>query len=64
MGLIAQEVEQVFHNWIGVDAGGYKTLTTRGFEALIIEAIRELTEENRRLATKHLELESRINALA
>jgi hypothetical protein len=45
MGLIAQEVEEVFPEWIGVDSEGYRTLTVRGFEALIIEAIRELKEE-------------------
>jgi hypothetical protein len=42
MGLIAQEVENVFPEWIGTDSDGYKTLSIRGFEALTVEALREL----------------------
>ena len=45
MGLIAQEVEDVFPEWVGMDADGYKTLTIRGFEALTIEAFKELNIE-------------------
>ena len=44
MGLIAQEVEEVFPEWVGTQEDGGKTLTIRGFEALTIEALRELTE--------------------
>jgi hypothetical protein len=42
MGLIAQEVEKTFPEWVSTDPGGYKELTIRGFEALAIEAFREL----------------------
>ena len=44
-GLIAQEVESVFPEWISAGADGYKLLTTIGFEALMIEALRELKSE-------------------
>lgn len=44
-GMIAQEVEQVFPNWVDSGAGGYKHVTFRGFEALTVEALRELREE-------------------
>jgi hypothetical protein len=44
-GLIAQEVEKVFPDWVSSDREGYKELTIRGFEALAIEALRELKNE-------------------
>jgi hypothetical protein len=44
-GLIAQEVEKVFPEWVSSDPEGYKELTIRGFEALAIEALRELKDE-------------------
>jgi hypothetical protein len=57
-GLIAQEVEGVFPGWVRVDPeSGMKMLGPQGFEALVIEALRQLTDrvealeqENRRLA--------------
>jgi hypothetical protein len=42
VGLIAQEVERVFPAWVSSDQDGYKELTIRGFEALTVEALREL----------------------
>ena len=44
-GMIAQDVEKVFPEWIDEDADGYKTLTIIGFEGLAVEALRELREE-------------------
>jgi Chaperone of endosialidase len=41
-GLVAQEVEKVFPEWVSKDANGFQELTLRGFEALVIEALREL----------------------
>jgi hypothetical protein len=45
MGLIAQEVEGVFPEWISTSRDGDMQLTIRGFEALTIEALRELHTE-------------------
>lgn len=54
MHFISQEVEKVFPNWVGSikldeeDTGEfveYKDLTVKGFEALAVEAIRELKNE-------------------
>lgn len=45
MGLIAQEVEEVFPEWVGTDSKGYKTLTIIGLEALTVEALREIKDE-------------------
>jgi hypothetical protein len=44
-GLIADEVERVFPQWVGRDPKGFKTLTVAGFEALTAEALRELRQE-------------------
>ncbi|MFC1888762.1 tail fiber domain-containing protein [Thermodesulfobacteriota bacterium] len=45
MGMVAQEVEEVFPSWVGEDRDGYKDLTFRGFEALTTEAVRELNNK-------------------
>jgi hypothetical protein len=45
MGLIADEVAQVFPGWIGRSMDGFQTLTVSGFEALTVEAVRELRRE-------------------
>lgn len=44
-GVVAQEVEKVFPEWVDVGASGYKSVTFRGFEALTIEALRDLRIE-------------------
>ncbi|WP_089945001.1 tail fiber domain-containing protein [Candidatus Entotheonella palauensis] len=44
-GMIAQEVEKIFPQWVEEGANGYKLLTFRGFEALTVEALRELRDE-------------------
>jgi hypothetical protein len=45
IGMIAQEVERVFPDWVESGPEGYKRLTYRGFEALTVEALRELRDE-------------------
>ncbi|UXR64779.1 tail fiber domain-containing protein [Bdellovibrio bacteriovorus] len=42
MGLIAQEVEQVFPEVVETDAGGYKSVAYQNLVAPLIEAIKEL----------------------
>jgi len=60
IGMIAQEVERVFPDWVEEAPDGYKRLTIRGFEALAIEALRELRmEKDHELA----ELRSRLKLL-
>lgn len=50
-GFIAQDVEKVFPSWIGHDDDGYLTVGPQGFEALAVEALRELrATENEHLA--------------
>ena len=62
LGFIAQEVEQVLPNWVNSD-GEYKTLTIQGFEALAVEALRELSDENDKLEAANAELEQRLAEL-
>ncbi len=45
IGFIAQEVEKVFPQWIA-ERDGYKTIGIRGFEALTVEALRDLRRES------------------
>ena len=44
-GLIAQEVEKVFPDWVETAPDGFKRVTVRGLEALVVEALRELRTE-------------------
>jgi hypothetical protein len=44
-GMIAQEVERVFPEWVETGRDGMKRLSVRGFEALTVEALRELRAE-------------------
>jgi hypothetical protein len=44
-GLVAQEVEKVFPEWVTKDSEGYRELTIKGFEALVVEALRDLKNE-------------------
>lgn len=45
MGLIAQEVEKVFPDWVETGPDGYKRVTVRGLESLVVEALRQLRSE-------------------
>lgn len=59
MGLVAQDVEPVFPEWVGHDLDGTKTLSIFGFEALTIEAFRELKDEIKALKDVVAQLQSR-----
>lgn len=57
-GMIAQEVEKVFPDWIHEESDGYKRLTFRGFEALAVEALRELrAEKDARIAAQQEQID-------
>lgn len=45
MGLVAQEVEKIFPDWVETGPDGYKRVTVRGLEALVVEALRELQQK-------------------
>lgn len=52
MGMIAQEVEKVFPEWVETDPDGFKLLTIRGFPALVVEAVRSLEARLKSLEEK------------
>lgn len=66
-GMIAQEVEKVFPEWIAERPDGYKSLSPCGFEALTVEALRELrTEKDAQievLRAENTDLRARLEAL-
>src|SRR5262249_39363066 len=64
IGFIGQEVEQVFPEWILEGDDGYKILSIRGFEALAVEALRQLCAENQALKQGYQELQAEIARLA
>lgn len=68
VGLVAQEVERVFPEWVSDDDDGFKYVTVRGFVALTVEALRELRSERneqlRSLEARITELEKTCQALS
>jgi len=73
-GMIAQDVEKVFPEWIHEDREGFKRLTVIGFEGVVVEAVRELREEkdaqiealqceNAELRAMLLEMRSELDAI-
>jgi trimeric autotransporter adhesin len=66
IGFIAQELEQVFPQWIG-EAEGYKTIGIKGFEALTVEALRDLKVESEArieiLQQENAEVRARLDAI-
>lgn len=45
IGLVSQEVEQVFPEWVHEDSEGFKYVTERAITALMVEALRDLRAE-------------------
>lgn len=44
-GFVAQEVKEVFPDWVDADDEGYLYVTERGLSAIMVEALRELRAE-------------------
>ncbi|MEK6702766.1 MAG: tail fiber domain-containing protein [Planctomycetota bacterium] len=65
-GFVAQEAEQVFPEWIA-ESGGLKTINVTGFEALTVEALRDLRSETDKqidqLKAENAELKARLDRL-
>ena len=62
-GFIAQEVETVFPSWVAENAAGIKSLTITGFEALTVESLRELHQQNEALSVRNDALQAENDAL-
>jgi hypothetical protein len=63
IGMVAQDVERVFPDWVQTGPSGYKSLTFRGFEALAVEAMRELRAQNAELRVQSADLQARLERL-
>ena len=64
-GMIAQEVEKVFPEWVESGRDGMKRLSVRGFEALTVEALRELrTEKDEQIRSRDAQINSMEKRLA
>ena len=64
-GMIAQEVEKVFPEWVEPGRDGMKRLSVRGFEALTVEALRELrTEKDEQIRARDAQINSMEKRLA
>jgi hypothetical protein len=59
IGLVAQEVETVFPDWVTTGADGLKQVTERSTTALMVEALRDLrSEKDAQIAQRDAELAS------
>jgi hypothetical protein len=56
MGMVAQEVEKVFPQWVKEVPSGHKGLNIVGFEALIVEALRQLNAKCEKLEAEMAQL--------
>ena len=67
IGMIAQEVERVFPAWVTTMDDGYKSIAFSGFEAMTVEALRQLRAEKDQqiddLKRENNELRARLDAL-
>jgi trimeric autotransporter adhesin len=66
-GFVAQSVEKVFPDWVSFDESGFKLVAPKGFEALAVEALRELRVEKdaqiEMLASENTTLKARLTAI-
>ncbi len=67
VGLLAQEVQQVFPDWVGTGPDGKLFVTERSTTALMVEAMRDLREEKDKqideLREQNQQLQRRLEAL-
>jgi hypothetical protein len=63
MGFIAQEMAQVFPQWVSEGDDGYLMLSLRGFEAVAVGALQELSAENAMEAAQSSSHRERIEKL-
>lgn len=59
IGLMAEEVERVFPDWVAKDADGYRYVTERATTALMVEALRDLrAEKDKAIAEKQAQIDA------
>lgn len=57
-GFIAQEVEKVLPEWVGVDEQGYRTLDKKGLDVMLVASVQTLKMENDSLKDRVRALEA------
>ena len=62
-GFVAQEVQQIFPEWVSEGEDGYLMLSMRGFEAVAVRAMQELSAENAVLKAQVAAQNARLDAL-
>jgi len=63
-GLLAQEVAEVFPDWVGTDDDGYLFVTERGVTAILVESLRELrAEKDAEIASMRSEKDAEVASL-
>jgi hypothetical protein len=62
-GLIAQEVQKIFPELVQTDEKGFLSVNYIGLVPHLIEAVKDLRDENSSLKTKNQTLESRLNKI-
>lgn len=63
IGVIAQEVEEIFPEVVHTDSQGYKSVAYAKLVAPLIEAVKELKKKNERLEQRNSEFERRLAAI-
>lgn len=65
VGLIAQEVQSIFPDWVEADEEGYLYITERGTTAIFVEALRELrAEKDAAVASQQIQIDTLRTELA
>jgi len=64
LGFVAQEMQQVFPEWVSEGEDGYLMLSMRGFEAVAVRAMQELSAENAGLKDDVSALQAQLAAQA
>ena len=62
-GFIAQDVETVMPEWVSETADGIKTINTSELDAMVVESLRTLKNENDLLRSQAAKMEGRLKAL-
>ena len=61
MGFIAQEVEQVYPDWVKTDKRGYKQVNLEHLNAVLVNAVKEQQTEIETLKARLARLEQLLN---
>ncbi|MFT6855619.1 MAG: hypothetical protein ACJA0X_001593, partial [Cyclobacteriaceae bacterium] len=64
IGVIAQELEEIFPQLVNTDANGYKSVNYASMTAVLIEAVKELNAKVENLETENTDLKAQVESSA